>query len=119
MPGIDLWLWRVYYRDGEILNEYDENGNARGWASVDLERGVDKIILVPSRDDLSMHALVVPPTAKAPVVFRRRTITIKTNPDDDTPIPDVPAITCAGWEGAYIFLFHDGSFVLSDNRDAV
>ena len=111
ISGHDLYTWVAIYEDGTAMPEYDdERPDGRGWADVDATR-VSRLLLV----GMPGQAVVALPSGATPVFFRRRVI----------EMVDCLARTihCIGWkrerEECYLFLFEDGSSLLTADLQAV
>jgi hypothetical protein len=138
------YLWQLHFADGSILNQDAGDGGLREWAVAQRlqESGgrVARIVLVPTTEGLPAHVVSVPEGA-TPVYFRRMAKAVKVllgvggevEAEEAPPEEQPPAIICAGWEwppsgeyvdgtplvGCYLFAFHDGSCVMTANRDEV
>lgn len=112
----DVYTWRVTYQDGSSLHEFDAvNTIGRGFAEVDSAK-VKELKLASQN---LTHSVEVPAGAE-PVFFRRRRVAINLTDESTTP---QPTVHCIGWkrgdEAVYLFVFDDGSTLLSDNLQAV
>ena len=116
----DIYMWRGHYADGTIIDEYDESGNARGFASVDVLRLVAFELVAIQPGLQSLHIVVTQECR--PIFFRRRAITL----DMDTGTQVHSAITVLGFqktlEGrnfkSFMAVFPDGSIMLTDDPNS-
>jgi len=115
----DLWTWLVQYQDETVLPECQGTSMPHAaWANVDKTR-VKNIVLVPRQEGLEQ--VVVDVGAHSPVFFRRRYKELNFNGLQEVSQQN---IHCLGYEdadgaGNYVFVFEDGSVLLSANRNAV
>lgn len=116
----DAYTWHVQYQDGTATDEYDEaRPDGRGWAEIGEKPVKDVWLMGP---DLSVHSgyKMNVPQGATPVFFRRRRAVINLNNDSMT---GQGAIHCIGWtrgeKGVYLFVFDDGSTLLTDDLEAV
>lgn len=114
----DAYRWHVIYTDETYIDEYD-HAPGRGWGDVG-DKPVRSVWLMrhdPNRAD--GHHVDVPGGA-VPVFFRRRSIEINLLKEQEQRRRTVH---CIGWTRAdtavYLFVFEDGSTLLSDNLQAV
>jgi hypothetical protein len=118
-------MWQAIYRDGTRVPEFDdEETNGRGFVEVDSLQ-VKTLELLPTMSNPEdryrrpMHRVSIPDGA-TPVFFRRRTVTI--NNSDDFVIKK-PTKHCIGWkkdeQACYLFVFDDGSTLLTTDKQAV
>jgi hypothetical protein len=120
MPSRDLYTWRVTYKDGTHTDEYDaERTDGRGFAEIE-NKPVKAVSLLT--DGKPIHSVLV---TGDPVFFRRRRIFV--DPIIGSQYED-GMIHCIGWffdasydraGGTYLFVFEDGSTLLSDDLQAV
>jgi hypothetical protein len=139
---ITPYLWQLHFEDGSLLNQRIGDDARRQWNSVDalLQFGgrIARIVLVSQIQGLPDHVISVPAGANA-LAFRRAANNVKVTLNTDTgevegeDAPPDPDIVCAGWEfppmgeyvegtplvGCYLFAFHDGSCVLTSDREEV
>ena len=121
----DAYTWRIMYRDETTLDEYDADyPSGRGFAEANTAQ-VKALALLPT-GGLSPHSLLIPDgdlyPAK-PVFFRRRRIEI----DPIIGTQHRNTTHCIGWTQwidntvieVYLFVFEDGSTLLTDNLQAV
>ena len=127
----DVYTWRVVYQDGSITDEYDEQrADGRGFAERE-DKPVRAVMLVPTDGILAHQAVLIPGNAE-PVFFRRNALPI--NLGSDGPQQASIYCRCIGWkcvsdakneasksEGSeiYLFVFNDGSTLLSEDVQAV
>jgi hypothetical protein len=113
----DAYTWYALYEDDDIISEHDRP-EGRGFAEVDSTR-VKALVLIPSQGTGATHQIELPQDA-TPVFFRRRSIEIDPLQGEST---QRPTIHCIGWkkgdEATYLFVFDDGSTLLTDNLQAV
>jgi hypothetical protein len=123
-PARDLWEWLVEYRDGTLIYEYDENGEARGFSSVNLSQ-VASIVLVPRYDGLPHHGLKIDTSnGKRPIFFRRRKREVSAAFED---LGEIGTIHVIGWQdtskgkntASYTFIMPNGNVLVSDDREAI
>jgi hypothetical protein len=114
----DAYTWLVIYPNGQELHEFDGPGTiGRGFAEVD-SASVEKVAL--AREGRKPFVVTVPEGA-TPVFFRRRSTQLNLMTDNEEKRGTVH---CIGWKreeqaGVYLFVFEDGSCLLSDNLQAV
>lgn len=120
----EAYIWCATYHDDTQIPEYDEERqDGRGFAELDNARvkTLELWPLLPSPVDQQITRLhrVDVPSGAAPVFFRRRKIEL--NPNTDTQ--DISTTHCIGWksdtEQCYLFVFDDGSTLLSNNIQAI
>jgi hypothetical protein len=115
----DLWSWLVQYHDETILPECQGTSMPHNaWAKVEKTK-VKNIVLVPRKPGLEQ--VVVDVGAHSPVFFRRRYKELNISGGQEVSQQN---IHCLGYEAAdgtgnYVFVFEDGSVLLSTNRNAV
>ena len=115
----DLWWWLVQYQDDTILPECQGTSMPHAaWGHVDTTR-VKNIVLVPRQSGLEQ--VVVDVGANSPVFFRRRYKELNISGGQQVSQQN---IHCLGYEAAdgtgnYVFVFEDGSVLLSTNLNAV
>ncbi len=111
----DCYIWQAIYHDGTVVGEYDIL-EGRGFADVDCSR-VAKLLLLGANGN-GAHVCAVPVDAR-PVFFRRRAISL--NEEQETRI--WKTAHCIGWkresDATYLFVFEDGSTLLSSEFQAV
>lgn len=134
----DVYTWSVVYDDGSVINEYDRP-EGLGFAEVSLARVKqlrlsDKVARqsVHIEEDpqthsmnligtqhVMIHSVDIPPDA-LPIFFRRRPIGINLTTDQATRSKTKH---CIGWKNehsaVYLFVFDDGSSLLTDDLQAV
>jgi hypothetical protein len=110
----DVYAWRVTYHNGLQLNEEDA---AQGFASVD-QLQVKRLRLLDASSGIPVHIVTIPQGA-TPIFFRRRSIELNPNTDEQAH----KTVHCIGWkkgdEAVYLFIFEDGSTLLTNNLQAV
>jgi hypothetical protein len=114
----DLWTWCAIYKDGKVLYEYDEDGTEHGFREVQPDQ-VESLCLLPSSTDQKSYTVRVNPKKVTPVFFRRRSIHMRSDGEE----AGRSVIHCIGWEdkdkSSYLFVFEDGSTLLTDDLNAV
>lgn len=114
----DLWTWSAVYKDGSVLYEYDEDGTEHGFKEVGLDR-VDSFCLLPSVSELKAYVVSVKDKDTVPVFFRRRSINVNADGTENRR----STTHCIGWRrgdiASYLFVFEDGSTLLTDDLNAV
>ena len=113
----DFYTWSVLCADGTVLCEYDRP-EGRGFAEVASLPPVG-LLLLPLQGIGPSHRVDVPQGA-TPVFFRRRSVTISPLAGESAPRPTTH---CIGWkhgdEAVYLFVFDDGSTLLTSDLQAV
>ncbi len=111
----DIYQWIVLYQNDVLLHEEDAE---QGFASVKQDE-VKLITLLPIAEGVLPRHVAIPKGA-TPVFFRRRSIEI--DPTQNTS-SERPTVHCVGWkrgdESAYLFIFNDGSTLLTNDLQAV
>lgn len=114
----DVYVWGVTYHDGTWMSEY-ERPEGRGWAEIG-DKPVKEVWLSIPHPNIDYGHRVLIPQGATPVFFRRRTLTINPNTSEQT---QEPTVHCIGWKhdnkACYLFVFNDGSTLLTDNLQAV
>ena len=115
----DVYMWSVAYRDGTFTHEYDDaRPDGRGFAERE-EKPVQTITLARVEDKAKVTSVAVPEGAE-PLFFRRRARLINSNTGDTL---QSGTTHCVGWkcgdEVAYLFVFDDGTTLLTKNLQAV
>lgn len=114
----DAYSWVVQYNDGEILFEDDAEN---GFASVDKEK-VHTLVLLPAIKGVVSHCVTTPAGAE-PVFFRRRSRIIAISAEGIEDERQGQTVHCIGWrkddEASYLFIFPDGSTLLTNDLQAV
>jgi hypothetical protein len=112
MSSRDMYTWNVTYEDGTRIDEYDaDRPDGRGWAEVDQAR-VRRVEIEAYNDLITSHVVHIPQNA-TPVFFRRRFIEL--GPDGESR----RTVHCIGFNFCYLFIFEDGSTLLSTDLQAV
>lgn len=107
----DPLTWLVLYPDGATLAEYDPEVGEHGWAEVRAA----EVALIALQDEVGrMVVMVEVPAEHTAVFFRRRSITITT---DGTEVGSRSSATCMGWDGAFLWIYADGSIALRTTKD--
>ncbi len=110
----DVYTWRAVYHDEQTC--ITENAH-NSFADVDQSR-VKVVLLLPLAGG-SSHRIDIPQDAQA-VFFRRRSIALNPNTDEQQARPTVH---CIGWkrdtETVYLFVMSDGSTLLTNDLQAV
>lgn len=126
----DKYTWEAVYKDDTAISEFDYP-EGRGFADVDKDR-VKELYIVGETQELRGHVVLVPDGAQ-PVFFRRRYMAIKTSDRTIRGVPTlhnaidasdlIATVHCIGWKrddkAVYLFVFEDGSSMLSDDLQAV
>lgn len=115
----DVYTWQVTYRDGTSTNEYDEvRPDGRGWHERE-DKPVQTVALLWTGETTEVASIALPDNS-TPVFFRRRTLTVNPNTNERT---QDPTVHCIGWKrgdkACYLFVFSDGSTLMTDNLQAV
>jgi hypothetical protein len=112
----DQYIWSVIYVDGTVMGEYGRV-EGRGFAEIG-DKHVKALDIEPLPQHLHAHRILVPDGAQ-PVFFRRRTIAL----DGSANEQGRSTVHCIGWKqeesAVYLFVFEDGSTLLSDDLQAV
>lgn len=113
----DAYHWWAVYTDDSCIGELDRD-EGRGFAEVDQAR-VKTLVLLPCKGDGPSHGVDIPQGA-IPVFFRRRSVEINPLAGENTPRPTTH---CIGWkrgeQAVYLFVFDDGSTLLTSDLQAV
>lgn len=108
----ETYAWYVIYDDETGFHEFDVSS----FAAVDPAR-VKTLMLLQGTE--VRHRVEIPASAQA-VFFRRRSIEINPLSQDTS---DHTTTHCIGWkrgdEATYLFVFDDGSTLLSNDLQAV
>jgi hypothetical protein len=108
----ETYAWYVIYRDQTGHHEFDLSC----FADVDQEH-VQTLMLLQATE---IRHLVDVPEGAQPIFFRRRSIEINALTSEGTPRPTVH---CIGWRqgdaAVYLFVFEDGSTLLSNDLQAI
>ena len=113
------YTWCVTYQDGTRLPEFDE-GRPDGRGFAEVNRSQVKIVEIQglNRSDLQAHRVSIPEGAE-PVFFRRKPAIAF----QGTDAVNVSTKHCIGWksdtDACYLFVFDDGSTMLSKDLMAV
>lgn len=114
--GKDTYTWHAAYADGSSIREDDHPGGL-AFSEVDQDQ-VKVLILDPLQSGMAAQSVVVPDSA-SPVFFRRRQIELNPNTDEEKR----GTVHCIGWQretdAVYLFVFGDGSCLLTDDLQAV
>jgi hypothetical protein len=110
----EAYTWHAVYDDEQtVIDENAENS----FAEVDQAR-VKTLLLLPLQGCVS-HCVGIPQGAQA-VFFRRRSIELNLMNEQSH---SRPTVHCIGWKqgdsGVYLFIFEDGSTLLTNNLQAV
>lgn len=111
---MDIYTWQAVYYDETVTPEFDESRpDGRGF--LEVEKPVKMLQLSNPK---IWHRVAIPEDAN-PVFFRRRTIEIDPNSDGSKHT----TVHCIGWkrddEASYLFVFEDGSTLLTSDFRAV
>lgn len=111
----ETYTWVALDADGGFIAEYD-HPEGRGFADVDGMK-VKHLKLDPNNPFLQSHCVEIPDGA-IPVFFRRRSIALQPSGGET-----LPSVHCIGWKkgdtSVYLFVFNDGSTLLTDDLQAV
>jgi len=116
----DAWSWLVLYVDGtELFECAGTQAPHAAWANVNVPL-VRSLVLLPRIAGLEQVVLDRPSADMEPVFFRRRYKELNLAAGTET---NQQTIHCVGFErdgeGSYVFVFEDGSVLLSPLRNAV
>ena len=118
----DIYPWLVTYEDGTTTAEYDAvRTDGRGWAEIET-KPITSLALV-ALDGRVAHVVHLNPTFEAPVFFRRRQIALDGSGNEQGRV----TTHCIGWKSTvpfeqsavYLFVFPDGTTLLTDDLQAV
>lgn len=113
----DDYHWVAHLDDGRAYHEHDDQGVARGWASVPQEH-VISLELIPQRDGLPDVRIPIMPTQR-PALFRRRQFTIS----PAGVVSGDRSITVIGWESDlaahYWAVAPDGTLIETDDATTI
>ena len=117
----DAYMWVVTYQDGTDLKEFDSaNQLGRGFAEVDHPKVKALHLLPVHAGSMRAHVVAIPDDA-TPQFFRRRTLTLDALGDDEARAGGT--VHCIGWkrvdQSVYLFLWDDGSSLLTEDLQAV
>ncbi len=114
----DVYEWCVVYHDGEALHEYD-HPDGYAWKDVENKPVKEVWLLLPDQEPIYGHHVAIPEKAET-IFFRRRYIPISLSGGDGRVRRTVH---CIGWknenQGVYLFVFENGSTLVTDNLQAV
>lgn len=121
MPEIatkDALTWSVVSHDDTQIPEFDEaRPDGRGFAEID--KAQVKFLDLNTADLLAKHRVLIPDGAE-PVFFRRRAIVLNLETEQET---GRSTTHCIGWkkgdEACYLFIFEDGSTLLTSDLNAI
>ena len=114
--GTDLYTWIAVYDDETAVPEFDaERPDGRGFAEVDASR-VRRLLLIGEPG----QAVVALPEGATSVFFRRRRVELNLETDEQQRST---VAHCIGWQrehdGCFLFVFGDGSHLLTTDMHAV
>ena len=113
----DAFTWHFTYHNGIQVPEFDQS-RPDGRALADVDMSQVKQLDLDTSDMLGKHSVVIPDGAN-PVFLRRRPFVIDSNTGDQTKT----TIHCIGWKSekseCYLFIFEDGSTLLTSDFNAV
>lgn len=114
----EAYTWCATLHDGTQVPEYDESRpDGRGFGEVDKSQIKHLHLLLPS--GVHAHVATIPDGAE-PVFLRRGKIEISLSTEKEV---GRVRIHCIGWKkedgGSYLFVFEDGSSLLSSDFYAV
>lgn len=114
IQGRDIYTWSVVCADGSTLKEYDRPDGHGFVVTSGLQVKQLKI-----SSFIHTYAVEIPEGA-TPVFFRRRRLEI--SPIDER-VSQKGTTHCIGWkqgeQSVYLFVFEDGSTLLTDDLQAV
>lgn len=109
----EYYTWQALYSDDSRLDEHDA---VQGFASVDQERVA---ILSLLSNGVPVHSVTISGGAQA-VFFRRKSLVLNLM---DESAKQGQTIHCIGWkrgeEAAYLFVFANGTTLLTSDLQAV
>ncbi len=125
----DIYEWHVTYTDGSVISEYDRE-EGRGFAEVG-NKPVKAMVIkplvlgkfpeLPVLEKLAEHCVLIPEGA-TPVFFRRRSLSVEVHMVDEQD-HFRSTVHCIGWKregkAVYLFVFDDGSTLLTNDLQAV
>lgn len=114
----EAYTWGAIYDDDTLINEYDRE-EGLGFAEVNQSR-VKALFLYPTCGEGLPYNGVKIPQGATPIFFRRRRIVINLAQETSA---SRPTVHCIGWkkadEAVYLFVFDDGSTLLTNDLQAV
>lgn len=119
----DTWLWKAWYSDDTYLDEYDETGQSRSFASIDQSRCV-AIELCSQQIGVQDIVLAIPVDAR-PIFFRRRSHVGSVDADGfhettrltSTVVGFQKTINGRNVKALTVFM-HDGSVFITDDSES-
>jgi hypothetical protein len=113
----EAYTWAAIYTDGSFIAEYEPGcPEGHGFAEVDSTR-VKQMRIASNDLHLRSHYIEIPEGA-TPVFFRRRSIALQPSGGET-----LPTAHCIGWKqgesAVYLFVFNDGSTLLTNDLQAV
>jgi hypothetical protein len=117
----DTYTWCAIYDDGHTVISESDVGSFADIHCADIPSSrVQTLLLLPMPGiERDLQRMDIPQDA-TPVFFRRRSVEI--NPLQGNA-RSRPTVHCIGWkrgdEATYLFVFDDGSTLLTDNLQAV
>ncbi len=123
----DAFVWRAIYRDGDVIDEFKDDGSGKthGFAAIEHERLV-AFVLIPQRPGLPTPNVMVPqddPDFRV-IFFRRRELTFSPTEHRET----APRTTrhVLGFQrhvgdavvSCYSVFYEDGSVLVTDDPEA-
>ena len=117
----DVYMWVVTYRDGTDVKEFDSPDSiGRGWAEVDHMKVKGLHLLPLHAGSMRSHVIAIPDDA-TPLFFRRRRAVFDLMSDEEGKPGGVAH--CIGWkrvdQSVYLFIWEDGSSLLTEDLQAV
>jgi hypothetical protein len=114
----ERWTWVLVWPDGRMLEEHDEEGNHRAWPTQEAQRA-ERLVLMPATG-IGPPIAVIPKHGEQVNFFRRHPHMLSA----DGTVTKLDVITIIALEkeygnGHYLFIYGDGSLVLSDDLNAV
>lgn len=123
----DAWFWRMHYRDGSTLEEFDGDGQDHGFAEVAISE-VIAVELLPLREGLPSHVMLIDLAAgQRPIFFRRRLHPLIMTGDGAARELARVSATVIGWQQTvrrknvahFTAFFEDGSSFACTDRDTL
>lgn len=114
----DTFTWHFTYHNGIQVPEFDQS-RPDGRALADVDVSQVKQLDLDTSDMLGKHSVVIPDGVR-PVFLRRRCRIVNIVTEQDAA---GPVVHCIGWKSekseCYLFIFEDGSTLLTSDFNAV